>query len=133
MKEALISFLLLSSWSPTVSLTIRVEGIDVARGHVRVCLTDSERKFLRTCDFEVNKPATVDTTIVELPHLPPGTYSVSLYHDIDDNGQLALNGPFGLPSEPYGFSNNLRTWFGPPHFDECRIPLRRDTTIRVRL
>lgn len=45
--------------------------------------------------------------------LPTGRYAVMAYHD--RNGDLKLNTlPIGLPTEPYGFSNNSRGAFGPP-------------------
>ena len=45
--------------------------------------------------------------------LPPGDYAVMAYHDLNSNGRLDTL-PVGLPTEPYGFSNNSRGMFGPP-------------------
>lgn len=45
--------------------------------------------------------------------LAPGRYAVMAYHD--RNGDKKLNTlPIGLPTEPYGFSNDSRGTFGPP-------------------
>jgi uncharacterized protein (DUF2141 family) len=30
-------------------------------------------------------------------------------------------GLFGIPKEPYGFSNNARNPFGPPQFDDVKF------------
>lgn len=45
--------------------------------------------------------------------LPPGDYAVMAYHDRNANGRLDTL-PVGLPTEPYGFSNDSRGVFGPP-------------------
>lgn len=66
--------------------------------------------------------------------LPPGTYAIMAYHDRDAN--LALNSlPIGLPTEPYGFSNDSRGRFGPPGWRAARFTLGDGgarQTIRLR-
>lgn len=54
--------------------------------------------------------------------LPPGVYAVMAYHD--RNADLKLNTlPIGLPTEPYGFSNDSRGRFGPPSWGAARFTL----------
>lgn len=66
--------------------------------------------------------------------LPPGQYGVMAYHD--RNSDLKLNTlPIGLPTEPYGFSNNSRAPFGPPSWSAARFTLPAQgasQTIRLR-
>jgi len=50
--------------------------------------------------------------------LPPGTYAVSVYEDLNGNHKLDHNF-LGIPREPVGASNNPQTRIGPPHFDQC--------------
>lgn len=52
--------------------------------------------------------------------LPPGTYAVSLYEDLNRNHKLDHN-LIGIPREPVGVSNNPPSHFGPPNFDECSL------------
>jgi uncharacterized protein (DUF2141 family) len=52
--------------------------------------------------------------------LPPGTYAVSLYEDLNRNHKLDHN-LIGIPREPVGVSNNPPAHFGPPNFDECSL------------
>ncbi|MDG2520616.1 DUF2141 domain-containing protein [Caulobacter segnis] len=62
--------------------------------------------------------------------LPPGEYGVMAYHD--RNGDLKLNTlPIGLPTEPYGFSNNSRGRFGPPAWNAARFTLPPEGTRQV--
>lgn len=59
------------------------------------------------------KAGTVATGEDVVLHLPPGVYGVMAYHDRDDDRKLDTL-PIGLPTEPYGFSNDARGTFGPP-------------------
>jgi len=54
--------------------------------------------------------------------LPPGTYAVSVYEDLNDNHKLDHNA-IGIPREPVGASNNPKGRFGPPRFSECAFSL----------
>ncbi len=47
-----------------------------------------------------------------------GTYAISVWHDIDDNGTLDTNF-LGIPKEPVGASNNATGRFGPPKFEKA--------------
>ena len=54
--------------------------------------------------------------------LAPGTYTVRVYHDENDNGELDIS-VLGVPQEAYGFSNDARGRFGPPDFEEAAFIL----------
>ena len=65
--------------------------------------------------------------------LPPGTYAVSVYEDLNDNHRLDHNF-LGIPREPVGVSGNPRSRFGPPSFDQCSFRLEdRAETIEIRV
>jgi uncharacterized protein (DUF2141 family) len=49
---------------------------------------------------------------VVLTNLDPGQYAIILFHDENGNGKLDRNA-LGVPTEPYGFSNNVRGFLGP--------------------
>ena len=66
--------------------------------------------------------------------LPPGDYAIMAYHDRNANGRLDTL-PVGLPTEPYGFSNNSRGVFGPPGWRAATFrlsPSGADQVIRLR-
>ncbi len=50
--------------------------------------------------------------------LPKGTYAIGAFYDADANGELTKNF-FGVPAEPYGFSNKVRSRFRAPRFSEA--------------
>ena len=65
--------------------------------------------------------------------LPAGTYGVKAVHDVNGNGKMDVN-PFGMPSEPFAFSNNAVGNMGPARWDRARFEVSGATaqTIRIR-
>jgi len=67
--------------------------------------------------------------------LPVGTYAISTFHDHDGDG-IFRTGAFGIPKDPYGFSNNARGMFGPPSFEKAAFSLKegpKNISIRLKL
>ena len=65
--------------------------------------------------------------------LPPGTYAVSVYEDLNGNHKLDHN-IIGIPREPVGASNNPKGRFGPPRFADCVFELgRTGATITINI
>jgi uncharacterized protein (DUF2141 family) len=54
--------------------------------------------------------------------LMPGRYAIRAFHDVDGDGALDTN-PFGIPIEPFGFSNNAKGAMGPPKWDDAGFDL----------
>ncbi|MDR0612870.1 MAG: DUF2141 domain-containing protein, partial [Dysgonamonadaceae bacterium] len=74
-----------------------------------------------------------DTSLEFSVELPEGEYAISVYHDENDNNKLDT-GVFGIPTEGYGFSNNVKGFMGPPSFKESKFSLTKDSTlIRINL
>lgn len=65
--------------------------------------------------------------------LPDGDYGMKAYHDVNGNGRMDAN-PFGMPTEPFAFSNNAVGNMGPADWDRARFPVSGETvqTIRIR-
>ena len=109
--------------APTTTLTLQVEQVRAGRGPVMVALFDSEQSW-RGRESGALRTARVDATAtsmrVSFANLPPGTYAIRLFQDIDANGDLNT-GFLGIPSEPYAFSNNAPIRFGPPGWAAVRV------------
>ena len=52
------------------------------------------------------------TADASFPGLAPGRYAIKAFHDVDGDGKMATN-PFGMPTEPYAFSNDAVGNAGP--------------------
>lgn len=62
---------------------------------------------------------------IQFEAIPFGSYAVAIYQDVNGNGQLD-KGMFGIPSEPFAFSNNFRPKFGGPSFEKCKFDFNKD-------
>ena len=89
------------------NLNITVSEFESYNGVLRVCITDNKADFLESCLY--SKSILIDNNSIEIEfkNLKMGVYAVSVYQDENSNGVLETDGLFGLPSEPFGFSNNL--------------------------
>ena len=52
--------------------------------------------------------------------LPDGDYAVRAFHDLNGDGKMNTN-PFGMPTEPYAFSNNAVGNMGPASWDRAKF------------
>jgi uncharacterized protein (DUF2141 family) len=114
-------------------LKITVNNFKNIKGKLQVCLTDKKEDFLKQCDYAKTVAVTNNTISLKIANIKTGVYSVSLFHDENNNGVLDTKGLFGIPSEPYGFSNNPRTTFGPPSFENCTFLINGDKQIYIKL
>lgn len=60
---------------------------------------------------------------MEIAGLAPGRYGIMAFHDKNSDGRLNTL-PIGLPTEPYGFSNNARGRFGAPNWQAASFEVR---------
>ena len=66
-------------------------------------------------------------------NLAPGRYAAIAFHDENGNGKLDKNF-LGVPTEPYGFSNNVQGFLGPPTFDAAALDIGDgNAAIRITL
>lgn len=136
MKNAIIFFLSLAfsatGFAQTFTLTVNLDDLENEKGAVKICLMNEAKQYLKDCyvgkdfHFAADKPKRVIFS-----DLPPGEYAIMAFHDEDGNGRLNTDGPFGLPSEPYAFSNNPNTWFGPPKYRKCVFQFNSDKTVTL--
>jgi uncharacterized protein (DUF2141 family) len=134
---------LLILFAPAVTATelrITLEGIRSSQGTILIGLYDSLESFTRAIELSdkdgfLNDPDrfaavalranTVMKSAVVLTNLDPGPYAIILFHDENGNGKLDKNA-LGVPTEPYGFSNNVRGFLGPPSFEEAVMKVNAD-------
>ncbi|WP_372422524.1 DUF2141 domain-containing protein [Salinarimonas chemoclinalis] len=116
------------------SLVVRVSGVAVGQGPVFVGLCD--RALDReTCPIGEFKRASGSTLSFRFDGVRPGRWAVAAYQDLNRNGVLDTQPIllWQLPSEPYGFSNDVGR-FSPPTFDGAAFELPASGgTVSVRL
>jgi len=77
-------------------------------------------------------PAGSGVTAVTFENLPAGDYAMKAMHDVDGNGELNTN-PFGMPTEPYAFSNNAVGNMGPASWDRASFRVEGPVTQAIEL
>lgn len=109
-------------------LHITFTNIKAAKGSLYVGVYDSEADFLKPEKACLKKiiPVTATGSIdLDLPELAPGVYALSAFHDLNGNGKLDTN-IFGIPTEPYCFSNNARPKFRAPNWAEAKFEVKEE-------
>ena len=119
------------AWAAT--LVVRVDNIESAKGELLVAVCD--RGFDEAgCRHGARRPAAAGDEAGEFRFdgLSPGRYAIAVFHDLNGNGELDRMPP-GLPTEPYGFSNDVGR-FGPPSFERALVPVGKgETAVSVSL
>jgi uncharacterized protein (DUF2141 family) len=64
--------------------------------------------------------------------LEAGIYAVSAFIDLNGNGKLDKNF-FGIPKEPYCFSNNFKPALSAPDFKDCSFELKHNESITLKM
>lgn len=68
------------------------------------------------------------TCSFQFKDLPYGNYAIAIYQDVNANGKLDT-GTFGIPSEPFAFSNNFRPKWGGPSYEKCKFEFAKDKQV----
>lgn len=110
-------------------LTVVVDGIEDVKGSLYVGVYNSDSTFLKkACNgAKVEVTNEVEEIFFDLPE---GEYAISLFQDLNDNSTLD-KGAFGIPTEKYGFSNNVEGFMGAPSFAKTKFKLEEDKVIRI--
>lgn len=115
-------------------ITVNFSNIKIIQGQIYVGLYTSEGDFMKDDENFRNciTPVSDNTAQCILENIPNGKYAISVFHDENGNGKLDT-GMFGIPKEPYGFSNNARGTFGPPSFHSSSFEVMGDVVQEINL
>lgn len=115
-------------------LTVTVAGIENRTGQIMVAVVDGEDAFngKRAPVLSALLPPGGDEITFRTDALAAGDYGVRVMHDENGNGEMDEN-LVGMPTEPWGFSNNAAGSFGPPGWQDVRFTLNHAASIRIDL
>ncbi len=113
-------------------LTVVVKNIENVEGSLSIVLFDSEGDFLNDGNQLIKKVNKKGEISVTFKNVEEGTYAISVIHDQNESGDLDT-GLFGIPTEPYGFSNDAKGSFGPPSYADSKFEFEGDKTIEINL
>jgi uncharacterized protein (DUF2141 family) len=144
MKQALATDLtaliaLLPLCSPAADVTLEVEGLDASRlqgAMLMVAVFTDPAQWLRQPQtgqrLMLGTEAANGKFSVVLKNLPEGPLALSVFQDANANGRLDMNA-MGIPTEPFGFSNDAVGNFGPPKFEQAVLTPSAGAPVKIRL
>jgi uncharacterized protein (DUF2141 family) len=122
---------LLAPAAEAATVYVDATGVQVSGGLVFAGLCTGGLED-QSCTFGQSAPSRTPSLRFVFPQVPPGTYAVAVFQDVNGNGRLDRT-PLGLPLEPYGFSNDagrLRR----PNFPAAAVEVgESDVQVGVRL
>lgn len=120
-KISLLCILMLcASGKSFGQVMVIVTNIGVLEGHMHIGIYNDPEVFLEIGEEYLISRTKVNGSemIIPISSLDIGSYAISLFHDVDSNEEIEKNF-FGIPKEPYGFSQNYKPKFRAPKFSEC--------------
>jgi uncharacterized protein (DUF2141 family) len=114
------------------TLTINFEITTSDQGQMLFALYDSEANHMENTFKTAEVKIENGKAQVIVRDLKSGYYSFSYFHDVNSNGELDTN-LVGIPKEPYGFSNGEKGRLGPPDFEDCKIKIDKDITLKINI
>lgn len=129
-----ITLWLVAAGAAADDLHVRVQQVKPRAGTVVVAVYDKPADFpvpAKRLAAQVVE-AQGDAVEVVFQGLAQGRYAVVAYQDENRNGRLDKNF-LGLPTEPYGFSNDARGSLGPPSFDAAAVDSAGNKPVVINL
>lgn len=111
--------------SSTSTLSVQFSGIETPEGAVLGAVFNSEDAYngKGAPVRQIMVPATGGNVSAQLTGLAPGTYAIKVFHDIDGDMKMSTN-PYGMPIEPFAFSNNAVGNMGPAKWADAAFEVK---------
>ena len=124
---AALAHLAAAADASAATLVIQVRGVQSDQGviYAGVCATGFGE---RDCPYRSREAAAVGTVELRIQDVEPGDYAIAVFQDLNGNGRI--DRPFFIPTEPFGFSNDVGR-SGPPRFEAAKVSVREPTTTVV--
>ena len=117
------------------SVTVTINGIKKAKGDIRVQLISSKENYTATPSIALDslvKSAAKPSTTLQFLNVADGEYAIKVFQDLDYDRKLNTN-MFGIPKEPYGFSNSARGKMGPPSYEQVLFQVTGNTVQTITI
>jgi len=115
-------------------IIIQVDGVNPKKGGELSIGFFNKENFPKVGKQLFGATREVSSTIMEIvfEKVPVGKYGIAVFQDLDRNKQLKTNF-IGFPTEPIGFSNDVKIRFGPPSFDDAMILIENGKTLNLTI
>jgi len=117
-----------------LDLRVTVKGIKSNKGLIEFALYKNPEVFTQA--GKTHRLARVNAQKGEVSFvfsdLEPGKYAIVVYHDENQN-KICDKNFFGIPTEAYAFSNNVRPKLTVPSFDDCAVHLQQNKSVAIQM
>lgn len=115
----------------TAVLTLTVENIRKPKGFIRAGLYYGQEGYENGQRLTGEGVAVEGSTVtLRFKNVPVGEYGIKLIHDVDGDGKMNT-GLFGIPTEPFAFSNNARGAMGPAKWKKAKFEIVAGENVHV--
>jgi uncharacterized protein (DUF2141 family) len=134
MQNLFLSLTLLTSSMVAMDISVDVTDIEKRGGQLYVGLYNKKEGFRNISKTYKNRVINIDSSSIKIvfKNIPKGVYAISVFHDENENGKLDKNF-FGIPTEGYEFSNNIRPMFRGASFEESKFELDSNKKIVIEM
>ncbi len=134
MKKLILGAVLSATALFSNEIDVKITNLLNTNGNVLIGLYNKESSFSNMSKIFKGTEERIsnDTLQYTFTDIPNGTYAIAIIHDENKNSNLDKNF-FGIPSEGYGFSNNIRPTFRSASFDESKFKLSSNTNITIKM
>jgi uncharacterized protein (DUF2141 family) len=114
------------------TLTIKIENVSAKGGTLRIALYDRASYAGHSTDpiAATYVQAVSPETIATINNLRPGTYAIKMFQDFYGS-ETFVRSKWGIPQEPFGFSNDALPLLDQPSFDTAKFSLERGENVIV--
>lgn len=116
----------------TVTLTIEMDVTKYNKGTIYLALYNSKENYMKKSYKDDSKKVSNHKVRLVFEGVKKGDYAFSVFHDVNNNKKMDKNF-FGIPKEPYAFSNNQKGRFGPPKFEKAKFNVTKDLTVNISI
>jgi|WetSurMetagenome_2_1015567.scaffolds.fasta_scaffold89567_3 uncharacterized protein (DUF2141 family) len=119
--------------SLAADLQVTIQNIQQNQGFIRVAIFNKPTEFPNgDWQHAVKIPAQHGSVVANFKNFPEGEYAMACYHDLNENNKLDFN-LVGVPTEPVGFSNNVKATFSAPSFASAAFHFKENLSLTIQL
>ncbi len=112
----------------TNELTVTVKNIEIIQGTLELKLSSDSLQYhgdtIPNLHLVRSEKVTKNEMVFTFKNLHQGEYALAIYQDLNENGKLDRK-KFGIPAEPFAFSNDALRRFGPPYFEQTKFSIEK--------
>lgn len=130
----LTSFAVQTPSDAKFDLHLSVSAVSSAKGWIEFALYRNPDTFAKVgTTYRLSRTdAQKGLVTYTFKDLEAGKYAVVVYHDVNQN-KICDKNFFGVPTEGYAFSNNVRPNLSVPSFEDCSFKFQQDRNISIKM